>query len=113
MTLAEIDQAVTQPQPGTRMPARFSIAQFDAMIDAGVFSAESDRQIQLLNGEIVMMTPPNPLHDDVVGLPVVPLTRIFIDLPCIDSVIKTVPVDQCDLSLPDVAASKVIDLVVL
>jgi len=38
------------------------------MIDAGVFSAETDRQIQLLNGEIVIMTPPNPLHDDVVGL---------------------------------------------
>ncbi len=47
MSLAAIDQAVTQPQPGARMPARFSVAQFDAMIDAGVFSAETDRQIQL------------------------------------------------------------------
>lgn len=68
MTLAAIDQSIIQPQPGTRIPARFSVAQFDAMIDAGVFSAETDRQIQLLNGEIVIMTPPNPLHDDVVGL---------------------------------------------
>ena len=68
MSLAAMDQAVTQPQPGTRVSARFSVAQFDAMINAGVFSAETDRQIQLLNGEIVFMTPPNPLHDDVVGL---------------------------------------------
>ncbi len=68
MSLAAIDPAVTQPQPGSRLPARFSVAQFDAMINAGVFSAENDRQIQLLNGEIVIMTPPNPLHDDVVGL---------------------------------------------
>ena len=68
MSNAAIDPAVTQPQPGTRIPARFSVAQFDAMIDAGVFSEETDRQIQLLNGEIVIMTPPNPLHDDVVGL---------------------------------------------
>lgn len=68
MSFAAIDQAIIQPPPGTRLPARFSVAQFDAMIDAGVFSAETDRQIQLLNGEIVFMTPPNPLHDDVVGL---------------------------------------------
>ncbi len=68
MSLAATDHAVPQPQPGSRLPARFSVAQFDAMIDAGVFSAETDRQIQLLNGEIVIMTPPNPLHDDVVGL---------------------------------------------
>lgn len=68
MSLGAIDEAITQPQPGSRLPARFSVAQFDAMIDAGVFSAETDRQIQLLNGEIVIMTPPNPLHDDVVGL---------------------------------------------
>ena len=71
MSFAAIDQAIIQPPPGTRLPARFSVAQFDAMIDAGVFSAETDRQIQLLNGEIVFMTPPNPLHDDVVGLPLV------------------------------------------
>lgn len=38
------------------------------MIEAGVFAKETDRQIQLLNGEIVIMTPPNPLHDDVVSL---------------------------------------------
>lgn len=113
MPLAAIDQTITQPRPGTRFPARFSVAQFDAMIHAGVFSAETDRQIQLLNGEIVIMTPSNPLHDDAVGQPVVSLTRILIDLPCVDSVIKTIPVDQCDLSPPDVAASKVIDLVVL
>ncbi|MBC7964595.1 MAG: Uma2 family endonuclease [Fuerstia sp.] len=68
MSFAAIDQAIIQPPPGTRLPARFSVAQFDAMIDAGVFSAETDRQLQLLNGEIVIMTPPNPMHDDVVGL---------------------------------------------
>lgn|GEM_PF-5039628 len=33
MSLAAIDPAVTQPQPGTRVPARFSVVQFDAMID--------------------------------------------------------------------------------
>ena len=33
MSLAAIDHAVIQPQPGTRLPARFSVAQFDAMID--------------------------------------------------------------------------------
>lgn len=58
----------TECPPGTRLPARFSIAQFDAMIEAGIFSDDTDRQIQLVNGEIVIMTPPNPLHDDVVGL---------------------------------------------
>ena len=68
MSLAAIDPTVTLPQPGSRVSARFSVAQFDAMIDAGVFSEETDRQIQLLNGEIVIMTPPNPMHDDVVGL---------------------------------------------
>lgn len=72
--MATVDQVLTQStdrseyQPSTRLPARFSIAQFDAMIEAGVFAKETDRQIQLLNGEIVIMTPPNPLHDDVVSL---------------------------------------------
>ena len=33
MSLAAMDQAVTQPQPGTRVSARFSVAQFDAMIN--------------------------------------------------------------------------------
>ncbi len=113
MSLAATDHVVTQPQPGSRLPARFSVAQFDAMIDAGVFSAETDRRIQLLNGEIVIVTPPNPLHDDVVSQPVVPLTRIFIDLPCVDSVVKAIPVDQRDPRLPDVSASKVIDRIVL
>ncbi len=60
MSLAAIDQAATQPQPGTRLPARFSVAQFDAMFDAGLFSAETDRQIQLLNGEIVIIVHLDP-----------------------------------------------------
>ena len=47
------------------------------------------------------------------GQSVVPLTSIFIDLPCVDSVVKAIPVDQRELSLPDVSASKVIDPIVL
>jgi Uma2 family endonuclease len=68
MSLLGAEQITSRPMPGTHLPARFSIAQFDAMIDAGVFLKETDRQIQLLNGEIVIMTPPNPRHDDVVRL---------------------------------------------
>jgi hypothetical protein len=33
VSLAATDHAVTQPQPGSQLPARFSVAQFDAMID--------------------------------------------------------------------------------
>lgn len=49
-------------------PARFSVVQFDAILGAGVFAQDSDHRLQLLRGEIVIMTPPNPLHDDVVSL---------------------------------------------
>ncbi len=53
------------PDPAT--PARFSVSQFDAMINAGVFSDEQGK-VQLFRGEILFMTPPNPPHDDVVCL---------------------------------------------
>lgn len=33
----------TECPPSTRWPARFSIAQFDAMIEAGIFSDDTDR----------------------------------------------------------------------
>lgn len=68
MNIIEVATATSPPPAGTWLAARFSIAQCDAMIDAGVFSTETDRQIHLRNGEIVIMTPPNPRHDDVVQL---------------------------------------------
>ena len=68
MSLLGAEEITSRPMPGTHLPARFSIAQFDGMIDAGVFLNETDRQIQLLNGEIMIMTPPSPRHDDVVRL---------------------------------------------
>lgn len=50
------------------MPARFTVAQFDRMIEAGVLSDASGYKPQLLRGQVVYMTPPNPPHDDVIGL---------------------------------------------
>jgi len=68
MNIIEVDPSTSPPPAGTRLAARFSTAQLDAMINEGVFSTETDRQIHLLNGEIVIMTPPNPRHDDVLRL---------------------------------------------
>lgn len=53
--------------PSLATPARFSVSQFDAMINAGVFKDDSGK-VQLIHGEILFMTPPNPPHDDVIQL---------------------------------------------
>ena len=53
---------------GVSVPARFSIEQFDEMVASGVLSGKDDKRYQLFRGEIQYMTPPNPLHDDVLIL---------------------------------------------
>ena len=49
-------------------PARFSAAQFDQMIRAGVFGESGGQRFELVGGGIVVMVPPNPPHDHVVSL---------------------------------------------
>lgn len=51
---------------------RFSVAEYERMGEAGILG-EDDR-VELLNGEIVQMTPIGPLHAAVVGR----LTRLLI-----------------------------------
>jgi Uma2 family endonuclease len=46
---------------------RFTIDQYDRMNDIGVFD-DRDVRVELLFGEIVEMSPPNPLHDYVIDL---------------------------------------------
>ncbi len=63
-TLPESKSSLT----GISVPARFSIEQFDEMVSSGVLSDKDDKRYQLFRGEIRYMTPPNPLHDDVLAL---------------------------------------------
>ncbi len=47
---------------------RFTVSQFDLMIEQGVFSDEPEARLELICGEIRKMVPPNPPHEDVVDL---------------------------------------------
>lgn len=49
------------PRPSTpRQPYHFSRAQYERMVDAGVFAP--DQQVELINGSIVPMSPQNSRH---------------------------------------------------
>jgi Uma2 family endonuclease len=45
--------------------ARFSLAEYDRMIECGAFDEGRPRRLELIRGEIREMTPPGPLHEDV------------------------------------------------
>ena len=41
---------------------RFSVADYDRMIESGVFEGDEDIRLELLYGEIIKVNPPNPPH---------------------------------------------------
>ncbi|MDA1016686.1 MAG: Uma2 family endonuclease, partial [Planctomycetota bacterium] len=45
---------------------QFTVAQYDLMIQQGVFDDRPDQRLELINGEIREVTPPNPMHCDVI-----------------------------------------------
>lgn len=47
---------------------RFTVAEYDRMIEHGVFSDRREGRFELMRGEIREMTPPNPPHEDTVDL---------------------------------------------
>jgi Uma2 family endonuclease len=62
------DTSGEQTQPPIAMPARFTVTQFDRMIETGVLAGTDSKKVQLFRGEVVYMTPPNPPHDDVISM---------------------------------------------
>jgi Uma2 family endonuclease len=83
---------------------RFTVAQYDRMIEQGIFNDRPEQRLELIHGEIREMTPPNPPHDDTIDLLMywsidnTPRNRVRVriqnplGIPVLDSV-----------SLPDVA----------
>jgi Uma2 family endonuclease len=47
---------------------RFTVAEYDRMIEQGVFVDRHDQRLELIHGEIREVTPPNPPHEDTVDL---------------------------------------------
>ena len=47
---------------------RFTVEEYDRMIESGVFEQRDDVRVELLFGEIVEMNPPNPPHDYTIDL---------------------------------------------
>lgn len=47
---------------------RFTVAEYDRMIEQGVFADRHDQRLELVHGEIREMTPPSPAHDDTIDL---------------------------------------------
>ena len=47
---------------------RFTVAEYDRMIEQGVFCDRHDQRLELIYGEIREVTPPNPPHEDTVDL---------------------------------------------
>lgn len=47
---------------------RFTVAEYDRMIQQGVFVDRHDQRLELFYGEIREVTPPNPPHEDTVDL---------------------------------------------
>jgi len=46
--------------------AKFTIEEFDRMIESSVFDRAHERRIELINGELREMNPPGPTHEDLV-----------------------------------------------
>ena len=47
---------------------RFTIDEFDTMVEHGVFDDRRDVRLELIYGEILEMTPPGPPHEDTIDL---------------------------------------------
>ena len=47
---------------------RFTIAEYDRMIEDGIFNDRPEQRMELIHGEIREMPPPNPDHEDTVDL---------------------------------------------
>jgi Uma2 family endonuclease len=47
---------------------RFTVAEYDRMIEQGIFNDRPDQRLELVQGEIRKMPPPNPDHEDSVDL---------------------------------------------
>lgn len=47
---------------------RFTVDEYDRMIEQGIFAERHDQRLELIHGEIREMTPPNPPHEDTVDL---------------------------------------------
>jgi Uma2 family endonuclease len=47
---------------------RFTVAEYDRMIEQGIFDDRPLRRLELIQGEIREMTPPSPPHEDAVDL---------------------------------------------
>ena len=62
------DTSGEQAQRPIALPARFTVTQFDRMIETGVLAGTDSKKVQLFRGEVVYMTPPNPPHDDVISM---------------------------------------------
>ena len=45
---------------------KFSLAEYDRMIELGVFDPPCERRIELIHGELREMTPPGPTHEVLV-----------------------------------------------
>ncbi len=45
---------------------KLTLAEYDAMIADGAFEAIRDKRIELIHGELIELTPPNPPHEFVV-----------------------------------------------
>lgn len=62
--------------------ARFTVADYDRMIEQGIFDEQRHRRIELIYGELRQMTPAGPDHEDVIDF----LTRWRIDSTSKDEV---------------------------
>ena len=47
---------------------RFTVDEYDRMIESGIFEERGDVRVELLYGEVVEMNPPNPPHDFAIDL---------------------------------------------
>jgi Uma2 family endonuclease len=47
---------------------RFSVADYERMIESGVFPVKGDIRTELIYGEVRKMSPPNPPHEDTVDI---------------------------------------------
>lgn len=46
---------------------RFSLTEYDAMLAQGIFDERRHQRIELIYGELRQMSPPGPLHDELVN----------------------------------------------
>jgi len=95
--------SLAAPDSGVVSPVRFTLAQFDRMIEHGVFDETSNRRIELIRGELCAINPPGPTQEYVIDL----LTRwAFRAFPQEDVLIRI----QNSLGLPALESASQPDL---